>query len=393
MQDMSLTPRQIKDRLLRVMKDDGSVRDSRAALEIITLLENTTITKTELEDTRLGKYINNVRKAAKDPVLQKRAKKLIKTWQRMIDKALQPHMTPNEKPPNATQNTPVQAHKGPQQKRHVSNIATKGTNSPSTVNGDGRDRKHRVNPVVPSSAVKLKTDATFYKSALHKTSKRSRSSTPRQSPENRRLTSSPRNTHLPKRETLSPPTPPPNLTCKPNGLKLKKSPHPPPSPPKEYQPLWSEAPHSKSRHKRKREDDVSPPDSLDSTRTNEEVASSSMTSSSNLSPLSQGITAYTIDVETAPQSVEIARKHSPLNVAKASTFTDSVSLPVTQQYVPKPRDHNEPDEWPGVDGCLGGNGAWYTWSDSIFVQRPSVVSSEDSTELDALSILPYVELD
>ncbi|OTF75933.1 hypothetical protein BLA29_002127, partial [Euroglyphus maynei] len=47
---------------------------------IISILERTHVTREDLEKTRLGKYINDLRRKTTDKELAKRTKKLIKTW-------------------------------------------------------------------------------------------------------------------------------------------------------------------------------------------------------------------------------------------------------------------------------------------------------------------------
>ena len=54
-----------------------------------------------LQDTRIGKYINDMRKQTSDKNLAKRAKNLVKKWQELYQKTLKPPPTPQDKPPNA----------------------------------------------------------------------------------------------------------------------------------------------------------------------------------------------------------------------------------------------------------------------------------------------------
>lgn len=83
--DMLASLTDIRDRLRRTIDDNGSVRDMDTATEAISLLEKAVITKEELEQTRLGLHVNNLRRASRNSPLAKRAKNLIKTWQHMIE--------------------------------------------------------------------------------------------------------------------------------------------------------------------------------------------------------------------------------------------------------------------------------------------------------------------
>lgn len=53
-------------------------------LSVICALEGTTITKEQLEATRLAKYINQLRRRTKNESLARRAKSLLKKWREMV---------------------------------------------------------------------------------------------------------------------------------------------------------------------------------------------------------------------------------------------------------------------------------------------------------------------
>ncbi|KAH8361300.1 hypothetical protein KR084_001315 [Drosophila pseudotakahashii] len=75
---------QLTTHLSQALDQNYDVVNMDTVLSVICALEGTTITKEQLEATRLAKYINQLRRRTKNEHLARRAKSLLKKWREMV---------------------------------------------------------------------------------------------------------------------------------------------------------------------------------------------------------------------------------------------------------------------------------------------------------------------
>ncbi|KAK6172015.1 hypothetical protein SNE40_018418 [Patella caerulea] len=81
---MQFTPLQLKEKLLGALDEDNNVIDAAVVLEVISILEKFPITREALEQTRIGRHVNELRRKTTNKELAKRAKKLVRGWQNLL---------------------------------------------------------------------------------------------------------------------------------------------------------------------------------------------------------------------------------------------------------------------------------------------------------------------
>ncbi|MES1904578.1 MAG: mediator of RNA polymerase II transcription subunit [Paramarteilia canceri] len=82
------------------MSMNKQIINATKALEVLSALENYNVTPEELASTRLGRFINILRKNCQNPQLAKKAKTLVRKWQQLLPtKATEKRSTTGEEPP------------------------------------------------------------------------------------------------------------------------------------------------------------------------------------------------------------------------------------------------------------------------------------------------------
>lgn len=74
----------IKTQLCKAIDAEGKVLENSTVLEIITQLHSLDITTEELERTRLGKFVNLIRKNTSEPDIANKARALVKKWKKLV---------------------------------------------------------------------------------------------------------------------------------------------------------------------------------------------------------------------------------------------------------------------------------------------------------------------
>merc|ERR1719477_164685 len=81
---MQQDPLIIREKLFQGIDRDYNVTNMGIVVEVIGELENFHMSREELEATRLGKHINELRRNTSDRILASRAKSLVKKWRDLL---------------------------------------------------------------------------------------------------------------------------------------------------------------------------------------------------------------------------------------------------------------------------------------------------------------------
>ncbi|ELU01735.1 hypothetical protein CAPTEDRAFT_205333, partial [Capitella teleta] len=81
---MQCTPQDLKERLLKAVDQDHNVVNMAEVLDVFSFLEKHTISREILEQTRMGLTVNNIRRHTSNKDLAKRARALLRAWQKLL---------------------------------------------------------------------------------------------------------------------------------------------------------------------------------------------------------------------------------------------------------------------------------------------------------------------
>lgn len=82
---MQYTAVQLKEKLVEGIDNENNVVDMPKVLQVVCILERYPVTREILEETRIGRLVNDIRRKTSDKQLAKRAKELVRSWQRVIN--------------------------------------------------------------------------------------------------------------------------------------------------------------------------------------------------------------------------------------------------------------------------------------------------------------------
>ncbi|XP_076440913.1 uncharacterized protein LOC143280191 [Babylonia areolata] len=77
-------PDEIKEKLVKALDDENDVDDA-TVVEMVSVLEKYPITRATLEETKIGKMVNDLRRKIKNEKLAKRVKQLVRNWKKILD--------------------------------------------------------------------------------------------------------------------------------------------------------------------------------------------------------------------------------------------------------------------------------------------------------------------
>uniref|UniRef100_T1GJB9 Mediator of RNA polymerase II transcription subunit 26 n=1 Tax=Megaselia scalaris TaxID=36166 RepID=T1GJB9_MEGSC len=138
----------LTEKLANALNDNYDVTHMDTVISVIATLENSEITKEQLESTRLAKFINELRKKTTSDNLARRSKNLLKKWREMV--CLRPQVEFADS--NSNSNFPSLPNKKKRKKKSVSPTPFAVTEDLSLSNSSLS---------TPSLAVNEKTELTF----------------------------------------------------------------------------------------------------------------------------------------------------------------------------------------------------------------------------------------